>query len=57
MFGPDIFTLDDVGYATVDAAEVPARLEEAVVVAAARCPERAIVVEHHSHVPSKRGPE
>ena len=55
MFGPDIFTLDDYGHATVEAAEVPPGQEDAVRAAAARCPERAIVVEADTPVPSRRG--
>lgn len=57
MFGPEIFSLDQYGHATVDGCHVPAGLEDAVRAAAARCPERAIEVEAGSEtqVPSRRG--
>ena len=55
MFGPEIFSLDQYGHATVDGSVVPAGLEDAVRAAAARCPERAIQVESETHVPSRRG--
>jgi ferredoxin len=55
MFGPQVFALDDYGHATVEHAEVLPGLEDAVRAAAARCPERAIVVEAETPVPSRRG--
>jgi ferredoxin len=55
LFGPGIFTLDDHGHATVEDVEVPPGLEDAVRAAAARCPERAIVLEAETPVPAKRG--
>lgn len=55
MFGPQIFSLDRYGHATVAGSEVPAVLEGAVRAAAARCPERAIQVESETQVPSRRG--
>jgi ferredoxin len=55
MFGPGIFALDDYGHAAVEDAEVPPGLEDAVRAVVARCPERAIVVEAETPVPSKKG--
>jgi ferredoxin len=39
---PEVFTLTDDGYSTVQVGEVPVEFEEAVLVAARRCPELAI---------------
>jgi ferredoxin len=55
MFGPGLFALDDAGHAFVEDDEVPPGLEDAVRTVAARCPERAIVVEAETPVPTKRG--
>ncbi|GAA2431868.1 ferredoxin [Actinomadura vinacea] len=41
---PEVFTLNDDGYTTVEDPEVPAEHEEAVRAAADQCPERAITV-------------
>jgi ferredoxin len=39
---PEVFSLDDDGYAFVRDAAVPSEFEESVAKAAATCPERAI---------------
>ncbi|MDX6740759.1 ferredoxin [Actinocorallia sp. A-T 12471] len=41
---PDVFDISDDGYAVALVAEVPAASEQAVATAAARCPERAIIL-------------
>jgi len=41
---PEVFSLDDVGQATVSVDVVPAGLEAEVAKAASNCPERAITV-------------
>jgi len=41
---PEVFSLDDVGHATVAVDEVPAALESEVAKAASNCPERAITL-------------
>jgi ferredoxin len=41
---PEVFSLDEVGHATVAVDVVPAGLEAEVVKAASNCPERAISV-------------
>ena len=42
---PEVFQLDEAGYATAAEDEVPADLEDAVREAAAVCPERAIALD------------
>jgi len=45
---PEIFDLDEAGYAAVSSADVPGSLTEKALLAIASCPERAItVVEQH----------
>jgi ferredoxin len=41
---PEVFTLNDDGFAEVTSPDVPAEFEEAVATAARRCPARAITV-------------
>ena len=41
---PQVFDEDEEGYAVVTAAEVPAALEEKVLLAADNCPEHAIAI-------------
>ena len=41
---PEVFSLDDVGHATVTVDEVPVGLESEVIKAENNCPERAIGV-------------
>jgi len=41
---PDLYTLDDDGYSTVDELDVPAGMEEAARRGMLTCPERAITV-------------
>ncbi len=41
---PEVFTLNDDGFAVVTAPDVPAELEEAVATAARRCPSHAITL-------------
>ena len=41
---PEVFTIDDDGYASTLVDEVPAELEEKVSTAKRNCPERAIEV-------------
>ncbi|ROO85559.1 ferredoxin [Actinocorallia herbida] len=41
---PDVFDISDDGYAVALVAEVSASQEESVSTAAARCPERAIIL-------------
>lgn len=46
MAAPDVFELgEDDGLASVPRPEVPEHLEAAVVKAAGRCPERAVILE------------
>jgi ferredoxin len=42
---PDVFALNDDGYATVQVTVVPAHLEADARLAANRCPERAITTD------------
>lgn len=42
---PEVYRLDEWGYAFVEAATVPADLEEAALRGALSCPEEAIIVE------------
>lgn len=42
---PEVFSLDEAGYAVLLLEEVPAELQDAVRQAAAACPERAIEIE------------
>ena len=42
---PELFTLDDVGYSSLESAEVPSGFEDDVRQAVANCPERAISIE------------
>jgi ferredoxin len=44
QYAPDVFEVDDLGYASTSAATIPNEREEAVRQAAATCPERAITI-------------
>jgi ferredoxin len=44
VFCPEVFDLDDEGFAHVATATVPGALEDKVRQAAANCPERAITI-------------
>jgi ferredoxin len=44
---PEVFSLNDDGFAVVQEPEVPAQFEQAVLDAAAKCPERAITAGEH----------
>jgi ferredoxin len=43
--GPDVYSLDDLGYCRIEVAEVPEGLERQARDGAAACPERAITLE------------
>ena len=45
MYSPDVFKLDEDGYAYVEGGEVPAELQDSARLGASACPERAIRIE------------
>ena len=44
LFGPEVFSLDESGFAAVSEPTVPTGTEETVRRVAANCPERAILI-------------